>query len=272
MSSAAAAWATRLLDVPGTEPVKQALMTAAAELHIEAGWGAFDAGHYGRAMWHYARAAELATEANDAYCQALALNWAGLATVEHGQPNDGLKMLQYGGVKSRRVPLDEQRAVVVGGSGRAAVQACALADEATALADLGEPDKADTALGKARELWQPTRGASGGELDRPAARLALDRGHLERAEQFASASVRRWEGAGQRGRTHSGVVLATVHVRAGEPRGLQLAHSAITAAGKLTSARVRRRLEPLVTALEARSGADAQQLARQARQVATTRV
>jgi len=272
VSSAAAAWATRLLSVPGAEPVKQALMTAAAELHIEAGWGAFDAGLYDRAMWHYARAAELATEANDAYCQALALNWAGLATVEHGQPNDGLKMLQYGGVKSRRVPLDEQRAVVVGGSGRAAVQACALADEATALADLGEPDKADTALGKARELWQPTRAASGGELDRPAARLALDRGDLELAEQFASASVRRWEGAGQRGRTHSGVVLATVHVRAGEPRGLALAHGAITAAAKLTSARVRRRLKPLAAALETRRGSDTEQLARMARQVATTRI
>ena len=96
VSSAAAAWATRLLSVPGAEPVKQALMTAAAELHIEAGWGAFDAGLYGRAMWHYARAADLATEA---YCQALALNWTGLATVEHGQPNDGWKMLQCGGVR-----------------------------------------------------------------------------------------------------------------------------------------------------------------------------
>jgi len=53
---------------------------------------------------------------------------------------------------------------------------------------------------------------------------------------------------------------------------LQLAHSAITAAAKLTSARARRRLEPLVTALEARSGIDARQLARMARQVATTRV
>ena len=175
------------------------------------------------------------------------------------------------GGTARDIPPGEQRAVVVGGSGGAAVQACALADEATALADLGEPDKADTALGKARALWQPTRAASGGELDRPAARLALDRGHLKRAEQFASASVRRWEGAGQRGRTHSDVVLATVHVRAGEPRGLQLAYSAIVGAAKLTSARVRRRLEPLAAALETQRGSDAEQLARMARQVATTR-
>ena len=66
-------------------------------------------------------------------------------------------------------------------------------------------------------------------------------------------------------------MLATIHVRAGEPRGLQLAHSAITSAGKLTSVRVRQRLEPLSAALETRRGSDAEQLARMARQVATTR-
>ncbi len=68
-------------------------------------------------------------------------------------------------------------------------------------------------------------------------------------------------------------MLATVHVRAGEPRGLQLAHGAVTAAAKLTSVWARRRLEPLFVALQARStSADARQLARQARHVATTRV
>ncbi|MCA1673498.1 MAG: hypothetical protein LC799_15305, partial [Actinobacteria bacterium] len=65
---------------------------------------------------------------------------------------------------------------------------------------------------------------------------------------------------------------ATVHVRAGEPGGLQLAHSAVTAAAKLGSVRARRRLEPLAAALETRPGSDARQLARMARQVATTRV
>ena len=110
-----------------------------------------------------------------------------------------------------------------------------------------------------------------GDLDQVAARLELERGRLDAAEPFAAASVRRWEGISERARTYSGVVLATVHVRAGELRGLALAHSAITSAARLTSARIRRRLEPLVTALEARRGSDAEQLARMARQVAATR-
>ncbi|MGH3935521.1 MAG: helix-turn-helix domain-containing protein, partial [Pseudonocardiaceae bacterium] len=73
VSSAAAAWATRLLDAPGTEPVKRALMAAVAHLHILAGWDAFDAGLYDRTMHHYTRGLELATDAGDAYLQATAL-------------------------------------------------------------------------------------------------------------------------------------------------------------------------------------------------------
>ena len=155
------------------------------------------------------------------------------------------------------------------------MQACALADEATALSRLVEypeaAQAADTALTKSRELWSPTPADSYGDLDRPAAVLELERGRLDAAESLAVASMRRWEGGRQVSRTQSAIVLATIHVRAGEPRGLALAHSAVTSAGRLTSVRARRRLEPLVAALEARRGSDAEQLARMARQVATTR-
>jgi transcriptional regulator with XRE-family HTH domain len=268
--SAVAAQADRLLGVPGAEPVTRPLMVAVAELHIEAGWGAFDAGLYDRATHHYAAALELATEAGDTYCQALALNYAGLATVEHGHPNDGLKILQLGQVKMWDIPPDERRTVVGQGS-RAALEACGRADSATALACLDCWDAADTELGKSRERWQPTRTDPGGDLDRPAALLELARGRLDAAESLAAASVRRWEIGSQRGRTHSGVVLATIHVRAGEPGGLRLAHGAITAVTKLRSVRARERLVPLAAALEARPSADAKELARHARQVAATR-
>jgi len=62
-------------------------------------------------------------------------------------------------------------------------------------------------------------------------------------------------------------------VRAGEPRGLQLAHHALTGVTKINSVRARQQLEPLATALEARpSSSDTRQLARMARQLATTHV
>ncbi|MGH3940290.1 MAG: hypothetical protein ACRDTG_16990 [Pseudonocardiaceae bacterium] len=66
-------------------------------------------------------------------------------------------------------------------------------------------------------------------------------------------------------------MLATIHVKAGERSGLQLAHQAITAATRLSSVRVRNQLIPLADALATRPGSDAAELARSARQVATTR-
>ncbi|MEO7194360.1 MAG: helix-turn-helix transcriptional regulator [Pseudonocardiaceae bacterium] len=68
-----------------------------------------------------------------------------------------------------------------------------------------------------------------------------------------------------------GIVLATVYVQAGEPGGFPLAHDAITAVSKLSSVRVRKKLEPLAVALTARPGRDARDLARMARQTVTAR-
>ncbi|MGH3694815.1 MAG: helix-turn-helix domain-containing protein [Pseudonocardiaceae bacterium] len=272
VSSAATAWATGLLEVPGDEPVKRALMTAVAELHLQAGWDAFSAGLYGRAMYHHNHGLKLATKSGDPYCQTLALGYAGLATVEHGHPDDGLKMLQYGQVKALDIPQDDERAVVGAGS-RVALEACLLADSATALDLLGYPEAADAALEQSRERWQPTPAVSVGDLDMASARLELARGRLDAAEPFAALSVRLWEGRGtQRGRTGATVLLATIHVRAGESDGLQLAHEAVTGAMKLSSVRVRRRLEPLAAALDARPGSDHRELAHTARRVAATRV
>lgn len=269
--SDAAARATRLLDVPGTDPVRRALMVAVAELHIEAGWSAFDAGLYRRALYHFARALELATEARDAYCQAIALRYAGVASVEHGHPDDGLKMLQCAQVAAWNIPPDEERAVVVGETGRAAVEAAGLVNATAALALLGELKTADAWLAKGRKLWTPTPTDPFGDLDRPAARLAFASGRLDLAEQLAAASVRRWKGGSLTSRTQSGIVLAAIHVKAGEPRGLQLSHDAIIDVTKLSSVRVRRQLAPLAEALDDRPGSDAKELGRMARQVATTR-
>ncbi|MGH7535429.1 MAG: hypothetical protein ACREMG_07575 [Gemmatimonadales bacterium] len=62
-------------------------------------------------------------------------------------------------------------------------------------------------------------------------------------------------------------------MRAGEPRGLTLAPQAIEKVSTLHSVAARREwLTPLATALESRPGTDTQQLARTARQLATTRI
>jgi transcriptional regulator with XRE-family HTH domain len=268
IAAASVALATRLLDVPGPDTVTRTLRVAVAELRIEAGWAAFDAGLYPHALHHYARALELATDAGDAYCQAIALGYAGLACIEHGHPNDGLKLKQVAQVATWGIPSDEQRAVVVGEGGKAAVEACQLVSSAIALAALGEHAEAARAVARGRDLWTPTPADPFGDPDRTAAALELQRGRLDLAHSLAVASLRRWDGGRQLSRTKTGIVLAAIHVKAGEPRGLQLAYDAITNVTKLTSVRARRQLTPLVEALETRPGTDAEELARKARQVA----
>jgi hypothetical protein len=105
-----------------------------------------------------------------------------------------------------------------------------------------------------------------------AARLKLERGRFDVAEPLAAASVRRWEnGTNRRAGTQAGILLATIHVRAGESDGLALAHRAITGAAQLNSIRARQQLQPLAAALEARPRNDHRELARQARRVAAVR-
>ncbi len=272
MLSAGAAWATRLLNVAGADPVKRALKVAVAELHIEAGWAAFYTElAYQRTLHHYAQALDLADEAGDVYLKAIILRYAGMATAEQGHPNDGLKMLQCAQVAAWDISRGEERAVVVGETGRAAVEATGLANGATVISLLGDHNTAGTWLAKSRELWTPTRADPYGDLDRPAAELEIQRGRLDHAETLAAASVRRWEGGSPISQTLSGAVLATVHVRAGESDGLRMAHNTITTVSRISSARTRKRLEPLVSALDARRGSDYQELARVARQVVMAR-
>lgn len=233
VTSVATSWATRLLGIPGAERVKRELMAAVAELHAVAGWAAFNAGLYDHSMRHYGIALKLATKAGDSYLQALALGYAGLATVAHGHPDDGLKMLQFGQVKTWDLAPGDDR--------RRTVEAQARIHSVTALARLGHPEAADVELTEVRELWRPDNPY--GDPDRVAALLNLGRRRLDAAEPFAAASVHRWDGISRLAHTQSSIVLATIHVRAGEPGGLRLAHNAITAVTTLSSARARRRLE-----------------------------
>ncbi|MGH3928782.1 MAG: helix-turn-helix domain-containing protein, partial [Pseudonocardiaceae bacterium] len=264
MSSAAATWADRLLALPGPEKLTRELRTAVAELHaFAAGWAALDARRYDRALYHYSRALELATETGDAYLQAISLACAGLTMLEHGHLDEGLKMLQFAQVKAWNIPPGHDRGMV---------ESCALADSAIAHACMGDARAAATTVAKSRQLWQPTRSDPRGDQDYVAARVELSRGRLDAAEPFAVASVRRWEGVSELRRTHSAAALATIHVQTGESDGLHLAHDVITAVARLSSVSARQRLLPLAKALHTRPGGDARELAQLAQRVAATRV
>ncbi|MGH8921120.1 MAG: hypothetical protein ACRD0H_22775, partial [Actinomycetes bacterium] len=128
-------------------------------------------------------------------------------------------------------------------------------------------------LAEAREGYAPEDAFAQGGMALATAGIELDLGRLDTAEAFAASAVRTYEEAHGSQRTNAKLILAEVHVRAGKPRGLVLARQIIDAVSTLQSVAVRQeRLVPLATALEARPGNNAKEIARMAHQVAATRM
>jgi len=269
---ATAAEYTRWLEVPATEPVKTALAAALAELYTEAGWSCYDSGLDGTGFFTWAMS--LGNEYGDTYGVANAALHAGWTRVRSGHPNDALKLFQLGQLGLSRFRLGRPTPVARADDPRLPTLAARLSREsATAFAVMKAPKEATRCLAEANEGWEPRDAFERAGRDLAAAGVQLDLGQLEAAERSAASGVRSCsEGPYRWGRTGGELLLAEVHVRAGEPQGLTLAHHAIEAVSTLRSTSVRQeRLLPLATALEARPGTDNRDLARKARQVATTR-
>lgn len=134
---------------------------------------------------------------------------------------------------------------------------------ASSLAQMEHPGALDR-LAKSRDGWGPSNAFERADMDYQTALVYMTMGQIEIAEQFASAV----NGAGRNRpvAVFATVLRATIYVQAGEPRGLLMAKSAIDGVAPLHSVRARERLQPLIVALEARSGSDNHDLA----QLATT--
>ncbi len=271
---AAAQRYTRWMAVPASEVVKARLGAALAELYTEAGWSYHDSGVDGTGC--FTRALRLAHKAGDTFGIANAAWNAGTTLVRSGHPNDALKCFQLGQFSLRGFqPGKATSATLRADDPRIPTLTAFLnLNSATAYALLDLPDQAKRCLAAAREGWAPRDAFERGAMDRATSEIQLDLGQLDTAEQFAASAVRTYGDTHlRRGRTRAELALAEVYVRAGEPRGLVLARQAIEAVSTLQSVAVRReRLVPLTTALEARPGNDAKEIARMARQVAATRV
>ncbi|MGH3938811.1 MAG: helix-turn-helix domain-containing protein [Pseudonocardiaceae bacterium] len=265
---AVAVQSKRLLTVPGEDTIRARLGSVLAELHTEAGWTYFDSGDDDAADYYYCQALNIARQVGDRYQIAHALRHAGMLPLERGRFDDSLKLFQLGQITF--MPLD-------GSSTKddpriAPMTACLDSLQARALARMDRPEQARSKLAAARDKWQAPDTFAQADADYRNADISLCLGQLDGAERFASLSVRAWGNQDRRPAASARILLATIHVRTGDSRSPQLAHHAITAATKLSSDRVRKRLLPLADELDARCGSDYQELARMARQVATTRV
>ena len=268
----AARYYSRWMRVPAPGAVKARLGEALAELYTEAGWCCYDAGLDGTGC--FTRALALADEARDAYGIANAAWHAGTTLVRGGHPDDALKCFQMGQFALTGFQPGKARpAMVRADDPRVPVLASRLnRNSASAYVLLGRPDQVQRSLNQAQDGWAPCEAFEQAGADFTTAKVQLELGRLDSAEVFAANAVRTYGDNHFRGRTIAELMLAEVHVRAGEPRGLALAQRAMNAAGILQSVAVRReRLLPLAAALEARPGNDAKQLAHAARHIAATR-
>jgi transcriptional regulator with XRE-family HTH domain len=259
---AAATLYTRWMQVPAPEPVKAALAAALVELHTEGGWCCYDSGLDGTG--YFTRALRLAGEARDSYGIANAAWHAGMVLTRTGHPNQALKLLQLGAFQLRPQGEDSRVPTLAARLGRTS---------AAAYARLGGADEATRCLAKAREGWEPQDAFERADAVLGTAIIQRELGQLDAAEQFATNAACTYSEAHRRGRTITELLLAEIHIQAGEPQGPRLAHQAIGKVSTLQSLAVRREwLIPLATALQARPGTDTQELARTARQIATTQI
>ena len=267
---AAAKHYIRGMEVPATDAVQARLRCALAELHTEAGWACYDSGVDGRG--YFTRALRLADEVGDGYGICNAAWHAGASLVRSGHPNDALKAFQLGQFTLAGSPPGKSKPATFRTDDPRVPTIRARLDisSAAAYALLDYPEQARRALAAAQERWQPSDVYERADKDLNAARVQADLGHLDTAEPFAATAARTFGEANRRDGATAIVVLAELHVRTGEPCGLQLAHHAVTTVTKLNSVRACRQLEPLAVALEARRSSDARELARMARQVASS--
>ncbi len=269
----AAQYYARWMVVPASEVVKARLGAALAELYTEAGWACCDSGVDGTGC--FTRALRLADEAGDAFGIANAAWHAGGTLVRSGHPDDALKCYQLGGFQLGGFQFGKSKpAILRADDPRVPILTARLSlNSATAYALMDHPDQAKRSLAEARDGWAPRDAFERADMDRATAAIQLDLRRFDIAESFAASAVGTYGDGHRRGRTMAELMVAEVHVRTGEPRGLVLARQAIEAVSTLQSVRARReRLVPLVTALEARPGSDAKEIAWMAHQVIAMRV
>jgi transcriptional regulator with XRE-family HTH domain len=269
LACALADWADRCLTAQASDAARQALLAALAHLHVIAAWCCHDSDAPILAHQHFAQAVELATEAEDNYQASYALRYAASMLIQRDQPNNALKLVHLAqphlagvpGDDPRVAPLRSQLAVVSAGA------QARLADPGSEVA----ARRVRSALARSQDGYEPPSLHHRAEMDMGASRVHLQLGALETAESLAAASARAFAECNHgRGGVQAGIILARVHLLAGEPDAGRLAAQAIEAVLPLRSGLARTQLAPLAQDLHTRPGLAG--LARQAQKVATTRV
>ncbi len=263
-------WADRCLGADASDPARQALLSALAELHVVAGWCCHDSQAPVQSYAHFCTAVEFAIQAQDSYQACDALRNAAMMLLDRDKPNDALKLVQLAELHLAHACPDDPRVAPLG---------CWLAlVSGWAQARLGpvgiDSAPVRSAVARARDGWQPPSLHERADFDLVTALTYLHLGRLDTAEAMAATSVRTFAtGTDRREGVCAEIILARLHVMAGEPDAARLAAQAIESVIPTRGSVARLTyLAPLAADLEARPRSDLHELARRARQLAATTV
>ncbi len=265
-----AGWADQLLRARASDTARQALLSALADLHVIAAWACHDSYAPGLAHHHFSQAVGMATEAQDSYRASYALRHAAMMLIDRGQPNNALKLVQLAELHLTDGPRDDPRVAPLR-SWLAVIGVLAQAEMAAG-ADTAAGHRVRSDLARARDGWVPPTLHGRADFDLVTALACLHIGAIDTAEAMAATSVKIFAaGTDRREGILADITLARLHVQAGEPDGPRLVEQAISAVTPLCSGVARAGLGPLADVLDSSKRADLRELARRARQVATTR-
>ncbi|MEU4835431.1 helix-turn-helix transcriptional regulator [Streptosporangium sp. NPDC023615] len=263
------AWSQRLLGASCPESVTLRLHRALADQHNLAGWTSFDAGLYGSATGHLARALEQAKYARSSSLAANVLYRMGRVHLHRARILDALRFFQLGQICAQDAGCERTVAML-------------FANEAWAYALLGDAElalksisRAGDELARAHDRDSPAWVSFFGSADLDAttgmvhADLAQTHpeghrdGHLGVAEGFLTRALGGRDPDMARSRAFELTALATVRLRAGDmTAGVANGHEAVALATRIRSARIADRLAPLQAVAMMRPHGDAQDLAR----------
>jgi transcriptional regulator with XRE-family HTH domain len=258
------AWAQQLLRSNASDETSRALHKAIADLHLLAGWTAFDIGVLGPARRHFARALEHARFVDESSLVATVLYRLGRLHLHHGWAGQALRLFQLGQVAAQE-------------SGVGRLVAMQHANLAWAHAVAGDARQALACVGRARDEfgrsetdevppWISHFDAAELQALRGMALATIpDPGPQHRAEAIErfSVSTALRELPFARPRAFELTALAWLLIDSGEvEHGVKVGHEAVDVAAVIKSQRVIDRMAPLRAALaRRRSHGDARELA-----------
>lgn len=266
-ATALAGWADSWIGADASPPARRALLSALSDLHLVAAWCCHDSCAPSAAYHHFSVAVQLAIDAGDGYRASYALRHAAMMLIDRAQPNNALKLVQLADLHLTDAPRDDSRVPVL--------RSWLAVESALAQAQLSDTESAArrvrSELARARDGYEPPDSHARADMDLVTALVQLHLGALDIAESMAAVSVRTFaQGTDRREGVLADITLARLHAQAGDPDAPRLAASAISAVAPLRSGIARAGLAPLAAELETSPRSDLRELARRARQVATS--